>query len=367
MNSPLKNNKAFAYIGSYTSAGGSGITICEYNAEIGSLVPTGEYKIENPSYLIVSHNKRFAYAVIENDSFQGKTGGGVAAFRIDATNGALTLINSCPTLGKSPCHLCVDKANARLAVANYGEGTISCFMLAEDGGIIGPAAVTKHQGSGPNCDRQEAPHVHFVGFTPDERLFYAVDLGTDTVSFYQPALQNGKFGLLPDSTALSFVPGSGPRHLSFGANNLVYGVSELTSQIAVFRLQQGRASEPIQSFSLLPQSFQGASFASAITQSSDGRFIYAGNRGHDSIAVIKIKSNGMLQAAGRFATGGRYPRDITLSPDGNYLFAANQNSGSVTAFAVNRQTGALKATGNRFILPSPVCICFFTPRLIDSQ
>lgn len=360
MNKLLRNKKTIAYIGSYTSAGGNGIAICEYNAAGGILKKTGECEIENSSFIIVSHDKRFAYSVIENDSFQGKPGGGVAAFRIDPVNGILTLINVCSTLGKAPCHLCVDKANTRLAVANYGEGTISCFALAENGRIIAPATITKHQGSGLNGARQEAPHVHFVGFTQSEELLYAVNLGTDAVNYYRPALQNGIFSLLPDSTALAFAPGSGPRNLVYGDDNLVYAVTELTSQIAVFRLHKGCVSQPLQLLPLLPENFYDESWASSVKQSIDGKFLYVGNRGHDSIAVLKIKDDGMLQSVGWLSTGGMYPRDIALSPDGNYLFAANQNSDSVTAFSVDRQTGELKLTGNRLTLSSPVCICFVT-------
>jgi 3-carboxymuconate cyclase len=352
----LQDKITIAYIGTYTSTGSKGIVICKYDVAHGILKQIDEYEIENPSFVIVSHDKRFAYAVIENDSFQGKPGGGVAAFRIDQRSGALTLINTCPTFGKAPCHLCVDKSNTRLAVANYNEGTISCFALSEDGGIIAPATIIKHRGNGPNNDR----HIHFVGFTQQEELFYAVDLGTDTVNFYRPALQGRKFRLLCDSTVLAFTPGSGPRHLTYGTDNIVYAVTELTSQIEVFRLRRGCVSEPLQSLSLLPADFYGENWASAIKQSIDGKFLYAGNRGHDSIAVLKIKDDGMLQTVGWFATGGIYPRDIALSPDGSYLFAANQNSNSVTAFAVNRQTGALESVDNRLILPSPVCICFVT-------
>lgn len=353
-----QRDKTIAYIGTYTTTGGKGIAICELDAETGRLNQMGVCEIENPSYIIPSYDGRFAYAVIETGSYLGQNGGGVAAFRVDPDSGALTFINACPTFGKDPCHLCVDRANTRLAVANYSEGTISAYSLAPDGSIVPPAAVTRHEGKGPNKERQEMPHVHFVGYITDEELLYAVDLGIDAVRFYRPETASGRVSLLPDETELLFEPGSGPRHLVFGADDLIYVLTELSSQVSVFRFRRGEKSKPIQTFTLLPDAFKGESIAAAIKLSPDGRFLYASNRGHDSIAVFAVKADGLLEPAGRFAAGGHNPRDITFSPDGRFLFAACQDSDAVTAFAVDRQTGGLTPLGCALTLPKPVCVRF---------
>ena len=350
------NTSNTVYIGTYTSSAGKGIYICEYDSTRGILLQKSVCEIENPSYVITSLDKRFAYAVIECRNYMGQKGGGVAAFRINQDSGALTFMNSCPTLGEDPCHLCVDRANTRLSVANYSGGAVSSFLLGSDGSIIPPASVTEHNGSSKDKLRQEAAHVHFVGFTPDEELLYAVDLGLDRVLFYKPESRQDGFFLRDDETALIFEPGSGPRHLVYGKTNLIYAITELTSQVSVFNLRRGEASRPIQTLSLLPAGFSGQSYASAVKISHNGRFLCAANRGHDSISVYRIEKNGLLQLAGCFPSGGKYPRDIAFSHNGNFLFAANQNSDSVTVLQFDSRTGALSPPQQILKLPKPVCL-----------
>ncbi len=350
--------KTLVYIGSYSSESGEGI----YSFKFDGITVTPLHDpiaAQNPSYLSLSADGRFLYAVAETQMFQGVSGGGVAAYRIDG-EGRLSRINARPTNGDDPCYLSQNKANTYLFAANYSSGSLAAFSLGKDGAVSAQTALVSHMGAGPNRERQEKPHVHFTDFTPDGKYLCAVDLGTDTVQFYRLKEENGEL-CEEESRRVTLRPGSGPRHVVFGENGrFLYVVTELSSQLAVFELENEHYVSR-QYISTLPTDFKGENTAAAIRMSPDGRFLYASNRGNDSIACYRIGSDGLLTLCGIYATLGSGPRDFAMDPEGRFLLVANEKSNEVVVFGRNETTGALTPVGSPVSVHSPTCIVFFAP------
>lgn len=351
--------KLVAYIGTYTNEEHDGIYIYNVDEATGRLQNAGiAPKIDNASYLIVDKNNKYLYSVIETEEFNGENGGAVAAFSIDKNTGMLNLLNVQPTKGKAPCHLCVDKEHKNLYTANYNEGTASVFPLNIDGSIAPISQVIEHKGQGPNKERQEKPHVHFVKFAFDEKYLCVVDLGIDSVVMYD--VDKSSRTLTPDNNlSVKIKAGSGPRHLEFHPEGkYLYVINELSSDIVVLKYcKEDNKFEEVQTISTLSEEYNGTSYSAAIAISSDGNFLYASNRGDDSIAAYKIdKATGMLTLIAHYSSQGKWPRDIKIDPTGNYVYAANQNSDSVACFKVNK-SGELKFLES-IKVQSPVCITF---------
>lgn len=354
----MNANKVF--IGTYTSGYSKGIYNLDMNDETGMLSPINNpTELENPSYLVFSKDKKHLYTVVENADYKGEYGGAVAAFSIAPSTGELELLNYQSTKGKHPCHLCVDSNNKYLFAANYSEGSFSVFSINEDGSIEPCLHSIRHQGSGPNRQRQEAPHVHFVALTPDEDHLCVIDLGIDSLVVYDFDKNTGAVNYNKELT-VSLKPGSGPRHLVFHPNGrFVYIVTELSCEVAVLKYSK-EGFESLQYISTLPQDYADNNTCASIQLSPDGKFLYASNRGHDSIAVFNIDNNsGKLELVEITSTAGKNPRDFAIDPTGHYLYAANQDSDNLTAFIIDNETGKISPTGEFIEISKPVCIKFY--------
>lgn len=350
--------KTIVSIGSYSSGTGAGIYTFELDCLTGELRQLFEpVKIENPSYLILSHDRRFLYCVMETEKYKGSiAGGGVAAFRV-GKNGSLKFLNEQPTHGEEPCHLCADRKNRFLLAANYGGGSFSVFPLDEDGSIKPCLHTVFHSGGGPVKGRQDSPHVHFTGFTPEGKLFYTVDLGTDQVMFYREDADYQTITPIPELTIFCRA-GSGPRHLIF-SENTVYVVNELSSDIGVFSLESGRF-VPKQYISTVFDGRKGPNAPAALKISKTGTLLFASNRGHDSIAVFQIRKNRLLDPLCCFSSGSTGPRDFALSPDEKFMLIANETGNQVTVKAVNPVSRATGPTAYSVRLHRPSCILVST-------
>ena len=350
--------ETIVYIGAYTQSAAEGIRAFRLDPHTGALESVGNpTSAKNPSFLTKGPGNRL-YTVAETEEFRGGAGGGVAAYAI-GPDGALRPLGSEATHGGSPCFLTVSGDGRFLLAANYAAGTVSVFPLREDGAIAPCSDIAVHQGHGPVADRQEKAHAHCVVFTPDGERILAADLGTDRVKGYRLDRTAGR--LIPEAeTDIVLRPGTGPRHLEFGRQGLfLYVVGELSSEVAVFRLRDGRY-ENIQYISALPDGYTGQSFAAAIHFSPDGRYLYVSNRGHDSIARFEAgPASGRLTLRGITPCGGRFPRDFAISPDGRFLVCANQNSDSLTVFSVGSD-GSLTIIPGFARIGSPSCVRFVT-------
>lgn len=351
------------YIGTYTGPESKGIYAFKFDDASGALTPVGLVaETPSPSFLESSADGRFLYAVNEIGTFEGERSGSVTAFSVNAATAKLTALNVVSSRGDSPCHLMLDRTGRFLAVANYGGGTFAILPVGADG-RLGPApAVLSHTGSGPNRQRQTAPHAHMVLFSADNRFLYGADLGVDRVHVYGfNAATGAATPANPPSAAVA--AGAGPRHLVLHPNGrFAFVLNELASTIATFARDAASgaltALTPGATISTLPAGFTGASTTAEIAIHPNGRFLYGSNRGHDSVAAYAIGASGDLRLVEIESTRGRTPRSFAIDPTGRWLIAANQATNTLAVFRIDASTGALEPAGPLANVPTPVSILF---------
>ncbi|ULO07211.1 lactonase family protein [Paenibacillus sp. 19GGS1-52] len=337
------------YVGTYKPKGEKALLLCSLNlisGEIRNLA--GISGIESPSYLAVNSTKSVLYAVSEQEE------GEIHAFSIDARTRELSPLGSQRTEGGSPCYVSISPKDDFIFVSNYMGGNVNVFPLNGDGSLQVMSDQVRHQGSGLRQDRQEAPHPHSVIPDSSGGRILVCDLGLDQIVLYQT--EEGK---LIKHHEVNLPPGSGPRHLAVHpSGQWVYLINELNSTVTVFESdEQLGALGILQQINTLPESYSAGSndTAADIHISPCGRFLYASNRGHDSIVLFHIHaSTGLLEVADWQKSGGRTPRNFAII--GGVLLAANQNSGNITSFTIDADTGRLIPTGNILEIASPVCI-----------
>ncbi len=354
-----KQGKYLVYVGTYTRGDSKGIYAYRFDAASGSLEPIGlAGEIVNPSFVALHPNGKFLYSVSELGNDGEKTGS-VSAFAIDTSAGTLKKLNSAPTGGGGACHLVVDKTGKSLMVANYGSGSTAILPVLADGRLGETPTVIQHSGTGANPARQKGPHAHAVVLSPDNRFVFVPDLGLDKIFSYR--LDPAKASLTPNDPPFGKVPpGSGPRHFAFAPNGkYAYTINEMGSSVTAFQYDASRgALTEVQTISTLPKDFKGEDNSAEIQVDAKGKFLYASNRGHDSIAVFEIGKDGKLTPVEHVPTQGKAPRNFRIDPTGGYLFAANQNTGNVVIFRVDQKSGKLTPTGKSVNVPFPVCVEF---------
>lgn len=331
------------YVGTYTNLDSKGIYKYVLHQD-GSLENLGLVaETSHPSYLALSKNGNSLVAVNENDP------GTVTSFKIKKD----TLIkqNQASSGGVHPCFVMVSEQNEVL-VANYSSGSVGLLQLKNDGALSDLKYREQHTGKGIT-DRQEAPHAHSVYMLPEsDHEIVSVDLGSNQLWFSK--IQDEKL-VITDTLAMA--SGAGPRHLAFHPEkNWIYVLNELDNTISLVK-KNGKDYEVGQSFSMLPDGYNEFSKAADIHLSPDGNFLYASNRGHDSIVIYRISEDGNLKRIGFEPTRGNEPRNFALSPDGTYLIVANQNSDNLVVFQRNEITGKLSFMSD-IQAPTPVCVLF---------
>ncbi|MFB9429634.1 lactonase family protein [Streptoalloteichus tenebrarius] len=342
-----------AYLGSYTSGDsrGGGLSLLAVDQAGGRLSDHGLLDVgPNPSFLALAPAGDVLYVV--NEEAEGTVG----AVRLDG--GRPAVVNHQPSLGGHPCHLSAHPGGGHVFTANYSTGSVVVHPVRPDGGLAEPSDLVRHTGSGPDPDRQEGPHAHQVLADPTGRWVLAVDLGIDGVVV---SAFDERAGRLRQHEVVALAPGSGPRHLAFhpdGRSAYVLGELDSTVTACSWDAERGEL-RPGQVVSTLPPGWAGRSYPAEIVVSADGRFCYASNRGHDSVAVFAVEERGRrLRLVGVVPTGGAWPRHIALSPAGTHLYAANERSDTVTCFRVDRDSGALLRTDAVLTAGSPVCLVF---------
>ena len=353
--------KYLAYIGTYTDGESKGIYAYRYDAAKHEMTALGlAAETADPSFVAADRAGRFLYAVNEGQKYAGQASGGVSAFAIDATTGKLTFLNEVASRGADPCYLSLDKTGKFVLVANYTGGSVAVFPIVKDGRLGESSAFVQHTGSGPNHERQEAPHAHWIEVTPDNRFALVSDLGLDELLAYR--FDAAKGSLAPNDPPFTKVePGAGPRHLAFHPNGrFVYLIDEIKGAVNVLTLDAKRgALTTLQTISTLPADFTGENTTAEITVHPNGKFVYASNRGHDSIVVYAIDpAKGTLTLVEDVPTQGKEPRNFAIDPTGTRLYAANQKSDTIVVFRIHPKTGRLTPTGEVLKVPSPVCIRF---------
>jgi 6-phosphogluconolactonase len=352
------------YVGTYTDGGKSqGIYQLELDYASGrsrSLGLAGE--AVNPAFLAVHPGGRFLYAVGESTDAGPKGGGAVNAFAIAPRTGQLVPLNQQATGGAGPVHLVVDAAGRHVLVANYGSGSVAVLPIGPDGRLESASALVQHAGSNVNPARPQGPHAHSVNLDPDNRYAFVADLGIDKVLVYRFDSRRGTLAPIAPAAATA-APGAGPRHLAVHPRGrFAYVINEMGSTVTALRLDPASgALRPIQTLSTLPpgQSVQPGYGAAEVQVHPSGRFLYASNRGHDSIAVFSVDATtGRLRYVASEPSRGRSPRHFGIDPAGRFLLAANQRSDTVVFFRIDQASGRLEPTGQALDVPAPVCVIF---------
>jgi 6-phosphogluconolactonase len=355
------NAECLAYIGTYTAKTSSkGIYVYRFDSKGGTLKSMGlAAESADPSFLAIHPNRKYLYAV--NEAGKKST---VSAFLVDAASGKLTLLNQVPALGEDPCHLSLDKTGRYVLVANYTSGNVAAFPILSDGRLGEHTAVVTDGGTvGPNKERQEGPHAHWVGTSPDNRFALVADLGLDEVLIYRFDAARGT--LSPnDPPFVKVDPGAGPRHFAFHPNGKFgYVLTEMAATISAFSYDGAKGPLALSgTTATLPQDYTGRREAAELVVHSSGKFLYASNRaGVDQITAFSIDSGkGTLTLLGKFSTKGKTPRNFEIDPTGKFLLAANQESDNIAVFRIDTSTGNLTPAGAVVSVPSPVCITFLS-------
>jgi 6-phosphogluconolactonase len=356
--SQTPDQKFLVYVGTYTDKTDSkGIYAYEFDAATGKLTARGlAAETPNPSWLVIHPNGKWAYAANES----GKQSS-ISAFSIDTKSAKLTLLNKLPALGEDPCYLSFDKTGKYLFVANYTSGNVVVFPILADGKLGEHTSVVKDAGTlGPNKERQEGPHAHWIESSPDNRFVFVADLGLDAILSYRFDATKGT--LTPNKLFLRpLEAGAGPRHAGFSPDgHHFYVLSELASTVTEFAYASDHGVFGyLGVVPMLPTNFQGRNDAAEVTLHPNGKWLFASNRGHDSIAVFSVDpATGKLERTGDYPTGGKEPRHFAFDPSGQFLLAENQNSNSIVVFRINADTGALSQISTTECVPSPVCLTF---------
>ena len=378
--------KLIAYVGTFSSplrdtlptqvdlppGNGRGIHLFDVDRATGAMKVAGVYELgTSPSCLALNIAGTRLYSANETDRRGEKNEGTVSSFEINRQNGQLTLLNTVSSGGAGPTYVSIHPSGRFLLVANYFGGSVSVLPILADG-RLGEATDVKHDDGqlGPTKAEHAPPgsfafsghdrtHAHMIESDPSGRFVLHVDLGLDKIFVWNFDDRTGK--LSPsDHHTVSLPPGDGPRHFYFHPNHRwFYSIQEEGSTIVLFDYneQSGQLSSR-QTISTLPPEFVGSNFCSEILVSADGKFLYAGNRLHDSIGVFAIGSNGELTHLADEWTRGNYPRSFNLDPTGRFFYCCNQRGDNIAVFEVNRQLGSLKFTGHYAPVGNPSIILF---------
>lgn len=349
-----KNESYNLLIGTYTQPGKSeGIYVYKFNVRTGEFeaksVSTG---LVNPSFLTVSKDRKFVYAVSETD--EGK----VHSFLFDAPTGKLTPLNTAESGGSSPCYITVDESMTFVYTGNYGGGSLTAIPVKADGSLGNNGQTIHHEGKGLKSN-QEMSHVHATVLSKDNRFLLVPDLGIDKLKIYRIDPSNSKPLQAATPADASVNPGNGPRHLTFDpSGKTAYLIQEMTGVITAFAYQDGKLKEK-QSVTLPHAGFKGKIDAADVHLSPDGKFLYGSLRGDiNEIVIYSINNAGKMTYVGRTSSMGKTPRNFAIDPTGNFLLVANQNSDEVVIFKRDVETGLLQNTGKKIAVGAPVCLQF---------
>jgi 6-phosphogluconolactonase len=337
----------FMYAGAYTAGTSKGIYAWRFDSRSGALEPLGLMaEAPQPAHVWIAPNGRTLYAV------NWETQGGVSAFRIDPHSGALTFLNKTSSHGAQPNQVVVDPSGKVAVTVNYTSGSLAAYKIEPDGKLGEAFYVDQHSGK-PLSSKQPGPKQHGIQFSKDNKYMFIADLGLDRVYSY-------KF----DAAAPSITPadpayveshaGAGPRRIQISPDGkFLYVDHETDSEVSVYAIDGGRLKE-IQVIGTVPDEAKAKNSTAELVISADGRHLYVGNRGHDSIAVLAINpKTGMLTRAENVPSGGRTPRNIRFDPSGNWFFAANENGNNITEFKVDKASGHLTPTGVSVPISTP--------------
>lgn len=348
------------YAGTYTHHGSKGIYAARFDASTGKLTSLGlAAEAAEPSFLTVDSRGRFLYAINETSNYNGQPTGAVSAFAINPDTGKLSFLNQVSSHDEGPAHIILDRTGKFALISNYTLGSVAVFPVLKDGRLGDASWFVQHKGSSVDVERQKGPHAHAIAISPDNRFAIVADLGLDQLLIYPFDALRGTLGTKPK--IVKTPPGSGPRHLIFSFDGrFLYVITEMKSTVIAYSYDATTGDlHELQTVSTLPAAFNGRNSAAEIEIHPNGRFLFASNRGDDSIAVFAVDSHlGTLKLLEIDPAAGKTPRNFAVDPSGSWLLAANQDSDAIVVFHIDRKTGHLLPTGETLKVPSPVCLKF---------
>jgi 6-phosphogluconolactonase len=357
-------SESLVYFGTTSEKNTSeGIYVARFDSDTGKLSPaTLAAKITSPTFINFHLTKPVLYSTGEQKGVDGKTSGIVEAFTVDPATGQLTPLNQQPSGGGALCYIQADAAGRTALGAAYGDGFVVSFPLQTDGKLSPHVSLVRHSGSGPNKQRQEAAHAHCIDLDPANRFALAADLGTDEVLTYQLSPAAGT--IVQQPKRFHTKPGAGPRHVAFDQTGRhVYIINELDATLIVadYDSETGRLKES-QTVPLLPPDFKGTNTAGEIVIHPSGKFLYASNRGFDSLALFAIETaTGKLTFVEHMREGIKHPRHFAIDPTGHWLLCANRDDNTITIYQIAPETGRLSKTSAQIQIPMPTCVKFYAP------
>ena len=349
------------YFGTHASGPGIGFSLARFNTDTGALTkPAFLIEDQMPAYFVIHPNGRLLYTCNSTNTLHGE--GWISAYLINPKTGQLTLLNRQPSGGANPSYISLDMTLRYALVANYQGGNVAVFPINANGTLGPRTGFDQHTGHSINPDRQTQPYAHSVIVSPNNHYALCADLGTDRLYVYRFDEQNGT--ITPNKPPFVAVkPGSGPRHVIFhGSGRWVYLINELSSTISAFIWEQANGTlTDLQTISTLPPGYAGANTAAEIMIHPNGRFLYASNRGHDSLAVFSIESTtGKLTLVEHVPSRGHMPRNFSFDPTGGWILCTNHDSNNAVVFRVDPITGKLTPIGTPVEVPMPFCERFLT-------
>ena len=340
-----------AVVGSYTETGEAGLT--SYRVDGGSLNRCDAAEEPDPSFLDVHPSESLLVAVNEREE------GSAVSYRADPASGRLDRLDRTETGDAGPCHVAIGPRGEYVVVTHYAGGSAALLSLEPDGTLDGPLDLRRHEGSGLRDDRQASPHPHSAQFVT-ESIVYVSDLGADRVAVYELDRDSGWLRPLPDA-AIGCRSGAGPRHFAVHPTASVgYLVNELNATLSVVDLANPRRPAIADTLSTLPDGIEATdTIAADVHVHPSGEYLFASNRGHDSLATFRIRvSSEEVVRAAVTPTAGRWPRNFAIHPDGERIFVCHQHSNNVVPFAFDVGTGELRRTEFRTKTGAPTCLQF---------
>ncbi len=383
---PGEAKPLLAYVGTFSSplrdtlptqvdlppGNGRGIHIFQVNRTTGALTEIGVHEMgTSPSCLTLNAAGTRLYSANETDRVGKDKEGTVSAFAVDRTDGKLKLLNTVRSGGAGPTYVSIHPSGKFVLVANYFGGSVAVLPVREDGklgdptdvkadeGKIGPTKATNAPKGSFAISGHDRTHAHQIQADPSGRFVLHVDLGLDKIFVWKFDAAKGTL-TANEPPAVSLPAGDGPRHFHFHPDGRwLYSVQEEGSTVVLFDYDADKGTLAArQTISTLPSGYAGSNFCSEILTSSDGRFVYVGNRLHDSIGIFSVGGDGKLTHVGDEWTRGNYPRSFSFDPTGGFLYCGNQRADHVTVFRVDRKTGGLAFTGQYVPVGNPSHMVF---------
>jgi 6-phosphogluconolactonase len=348
----LSGADMFTYFGTQRTGTNAGFSLAHFDTDTGVLTkPEFLLAATAPAFFVIHPDGRHLYTC------NAASSGGVSAYEIEPHTGALKFLNRVSSGGAGPCYVSLDQTARFALVANYAGGSIAVFAIQPDGSLGERTAFVQHTGNSVNPQRQTHAYAHSIIVDPSNRFALVDDLGVDKIFVYRFNAQDGS--LTPNDPPFAGIrPGSGPRHLAFHPNGRwVYVISEIASTVTAFNWNPANGSlAEFQTISALPENFNGTNTSAEIALHPNGKFLYASNRGDDSLAVFAIDpATGKLGLVERVSCGGRTPRFFTFDPTGKWLLCSNHGSDTTVVFRVDEKTGKLAQIGQPVSVSYPFC------------